>query len=175
MTRNYNRGKVYKIFNDVDDMIYVGSTTKEFLSQRMAEHRYTYARKRCKKIKVYSHMIKLGIEHFNIVLLESYPCKSRDELCAREQFWKEKLNPKLNTRACFIPPEKRKDVNTAQTKKSKQRPEYKAKRNQKLKCLCGGKTTHQHRAQHLKSKRHTVWAIDNKQFNTYEKCFTERE
>ena len=41
---NYNNGKIYKIepINGEDGDIYIGSTTKEFLSQRLATHRGEY-------------------------------------------------------------------------------------------------------------------------------------
>ena len=35
---NYQEGKMYKIYNTVNDEIYIGSTTRK-LSERMAEHR----------------------------------------------------------------------------------------------------------------------------------------
>ena len=41
---NYNNGKIYKIENNIDDMIYIGSTTKQYLSQRMDKHRSSYKR-----------------------------------------------------------------------------------------------------------------------------------
>jgi hypothetical protein len=43
---NYNNGKIYKIepLNGEDGDIYIGSTTKKLLCQRMASHRYDYKR-----------------------------------------------------------------------------------------------------------------------------------
>ena len=45
MTRNYNKGKIYKIEpicdHDEGD-IYIGSTTKDYLSQRMVFHKGDY-------------------------------------------------------------------------------------------------------------------------------------
>ena len=35
----YSKGKIYKIYNDEDDDIYVGSTCCPLLSQRLAKHR----------------------------------------------------------------------------------------------------------------------------------------
>jgi len=161
--------------NDVDDLIYVGSTVKQYLSERMGTHRFQYNKPEHTGRKLYEHMKTIGIGHFKLIRLESYPCKSKDELRAREQFWKEKLNPQLNSITCYIPPENRKAVKLAQTKKSHQRPEYIARCRQKMKCLCGGKTTHEHRARHFRSKKHTAWSIDHGELNTYEKCFTKIE
>ena len=36
---NYENGKIYKIESHSGDMIYIGSTTKKYLSQRMDTHR----------------------------------------------------------------------------------------------------------------------------------------
>lgn len=37
---NYKNGKIYKIVSRYTDMIYIGSTTKKYLSDRMYTHRY---------------------------------------------------------------------------------------------------------------------------------------
>ena len=39
---NYQNGKIYKIQSHVGDKIYIGSTTKQYLSQRMDRHRNKY-------------------------------------------------------------------------------------------------------------------------------------
>ena len=39
---NYSNGKIYKIESHLGDKIYIGSTTKEYLSQRMDNHRGHY-------------------------------------------------------------------------------------------------------------------------------------
>ena len=78
---DYSKGKIYKILNSIDDEIYVGSTIKA-LSQRMAHHRMRL--KQLPHIKLYTHMIELGIEHFYIELIENFPCNDVYELRARE-------------------------------------------------------------------------------------------
>ena len=42
---NYSNGKIYKIESDLGDLIYIGSTTKYYLSQRMERHRFDYVRR----------------------------------------------------------------------------------------------------------------------------------
>ena len=39
----YQNSKIYKIYSDLGDKIYIGCTTKQYLSQRMASHKYNYA------------------------------------------------------------------------------------------------------------------------------------
>jgi hypothetical protein len=94
MTNNtYSNGKIYKIVNDVDDKIYVGSTTT-MLSKRMSGHR-----SKCKyepTRKIYAHFNEVGVHNFSIVLIELFPCNSKMELERRERFWIDELKPELN-------------------------------------------------------------------------------
>jgi hypothetical protein len=91
---NYQNGKIYKIVNDVNGMIYVGSTVK-LLCNRMSHHRTT-AREN-NNSKFYQYMRELGIEKFKIALIESYPCSSKEELHAKEDEYIRILKPELNT------------------------------------------------------------------------------
>ena len=84
----YQKGKIYKIFNNIDEEIYVGSTI-ERLSQRIAKHR-------CKceaqpHYKLYQHMATYGKHNFFIELIENYPCENKEELNAREGEWIRKI------------------------------------------------------------------------------------
>ena len=71
--REYN---VYRIVNDVDEKVYIGSTTTE-LWHRMSQHRAD-ARKG-EKSPLYEHMRKIGVEHVKIERI----CTS-DELHIKE-------------------------------------------------------------------------------------------
>ena len=42
--KNYANGKIYQIISHAGDKIYIGSTTKRLLSQRMEKHRSSYKR-----------------------------------------------------------------------------------------------------------------------------------
>lgn len=86
----YKNGKVYKIVSNKTDKIYVGSTCS-LLSKRLYGHRSSY------------EMFKRGIGHYitsfdilehedaEIILVENYPCKDKNELHARERYWIEKF------------------------------------------------------------------------------------
>ena len=78
---DYSKGKIYKILNNIDDEIYVGSTIKS-LSQRMAHHRMIL--KQRSHLKLYTYMIELGIDNFYIELIENFPCNDVYGLRARE-------------------------------------------------------------------------------------------
>jgi len=94
---NYANGKIYKIVNDVNDMIYIGSTTQS-LAKRWHCHKCD-AKTRNQKSKIYVAMREIGVEAFRIILIENYACSSKEELLAREQHHID-LN-KNNTYNCF--------------------------------------------------------------------------
>lgn len=93
MATNYSKGKVYKLVNNVDNEIYVGSTIQS-LTQRKAGHKRKAVD--VPNRRVYQHLNTIGWDNVEIVLIENYPCESKDELNARERYWVEELNPSLN-------------------------------------------------------------------------------
>ena len=93
---NYQNGKVYKIESSLGNKVYVGSTTKEYLSQRMDSHRSKYKQwklgKINNKIRAYELFEEYGFENCQIVLIESYPCNCKDEKNLREGHYIKELN-----------------------------------------------------------------------------------
>ena len=81
--------RVYKIVNDVDEYVYIGSTTKD-LATRLEQH-ITNA-ETGKEGKLYDHMRRIGINHFIMQLLKNVEMKSRYEF---EQYEIEKQDPNL--------------------------------------------------------------------------------
>ena len=97
---NYSNGKIYKIeaIDEVgcDGNIYIGSTTKQYLSQRMDSHRQDYylwkkGYTKVSKLKSFDIFEKFGVDCCRIILLETYPCKSKDELTSREAYYMKSL------------------------------------------------------------------------------------
>jgi hypothetical protein len=89
----YDQAKIYKIVpdcmqDDCDD-IYIGSTTKKYLCQRMSQHKYEYKKWKeghndCNKTNSYLLFEKYGLENCKIILIEEVSCASKDELKAKE-------------------------------------------------------------------------------------------
>lgn len=77
----YQRAKVYAIICKKTGRRYIGSTCEPTLAKRLAQHVQQF--KKAKKNITSFDIIKDG-DYF-IVLLESYPCNSRDELRMCEQ------------------------------------------------------------------------------------------
>ena len=78
---NYNNGKIYKIINSENKVIYIGSTTEK-LCRRYSNHKHK----------------AIGNK---IILLENYPCNSREELIKKEQELIEQFDNLLNKNRAF--------------------------------------------------------------------------
>jgi hypothetical protein len=81
---NYQNGKIYIIVCNITDECYIGSTTEPTLARRLAKHVKDYkVWKSGKSGKVYSYDI-IGRGDYQMLLIENFPCNSRDELTSRE-------------------------------------------------------------------------------------------
>ena len=86
-TKDFSKAKIYKIVSSQTDKCYIGSTIKEYLSNRLSAHKYDYKIwKEGKKNHITSFDI-LQYDDAEIILIENYPCKDINELRARERFW----------------------------------------------------------------------------------------
>lgn len=91
-------GRIYKIYNTVDDRCYIGSTTKS-IKRRLAEHRCLARRI---KTPFYKEMDKIGWGNTRVQLLEEYECKSKENLRKKEQHYIDEIRPELNTRNSYV-------------------------------------------------------------------------
>ena len=81
--KDFSKGKIYCIRNNINDEIYIGSTCQS-LSQRMAQHRRNLKCGNLGGMKLYNLMRDLGEENFYIELMEECPCENKDQLRKRE-------------------------------------------------------------------------------------------
>ena len=139
---NYADGKIYKLVNNVDDKIYIGSTCGT-LRLRKSKHKSELKNKKYPNRNVYKHLKEVGWENVEIILIENYECKCKDELHARERYWIDELKPELNKCRTTIT-----DV---------ERKEY---YRQKFNCECGGKYRKDNKTNHEKTKKHLKY-IEN--------------
>ena len=175
---NYQEGKIYKIVSNTDDDIcYVGSTTKKFLSQRMAEHRNSYKRWKNGKgdlVYLYKLFECYGIENYRIELLEIFPCNTKDELSKKEGQYITALNCvnkniagriknewRLDNKKIISDYEKQRyknDKNKIQTNVTnyynKNKNVINEQRKQKYTCQCGSNIRIAGKAEHERSKKH---------------------
>jgi hypothetical protein len=99
---DWSKSVIYRILcNDpviTDD--YIGSTTN--FIQRSSLHK-TSCEKYKTDIKLYSIIrIHGGWNNWKIVILEEFPCQSRQQLLIREQYWINNLHPRLNSMNAYI-------------------------------------------------------------------------
>ena len=96
---NYTNSKIYKLVNDIDDQIYVGSTTQS-LAVRKGGHK-RHARKYPDR-RVYSHLNAIGWDSVRIILIENVNCQNAEELRQHEQRHIDLLRPSLNRLSAHV-------------------------------------------------------------------------
>ena len=111
---NYQLGKVYELVCLTTGKRYIGSTTKRLLCMRLAEH-VAYLTKTTSST---ANQIIIG-GNYKINLLEAYPCNTKDELCAKEYEWINKLEC-VNIIKGFRTEERRKEYMKEYHKKQKE-------------------------------------------------------
>jgi len=79
---DYSLSKIYRLW--IGDLVYIGSTSRPRLSMRLGQHKTNYKQwvKTGKQYMTSFELFKVGMP--KIELIETYPCKSKDELHARE-------------------------------------------------------------------------------------------
>ena len=86
------KGKIYKIYNDVNDKLYIGKTL-DTIENRLKEHKKDSKRVRKEKRPLYNAINKYGAEHFYIELIEEVDLEL---LSQRECYWIEFYNTYYN-------------------------------------------------------------------------------
>ena len=84
---NYQQGKIYKIVCNTTGLVYIGSTAEPTLARRLAKHSSNFKGYQNGKDSFMTSFKVLENNNFEIILLESYPCTSKDELHAREKYF----------------------------------------------------------------------------------------
>ena len=92
MPINYDLGKIYKIICNETGLIYIGSTCQSTLARRLSSHvqKFKYWNDG-KHHFVTSFKIIEAENYYDIVLIENFPCKTKDELHSRERYYIELL------------------------------------------------------------------------------------
>ncbi len=142
---DYKNAKIYKIVDNTNGNIYVGSTTKQYLCSRLAEHKADMKRYEEGTLNLISssQIIKNG--DYSMVLIESFPCETKDQLRYRERYWTDNTPNCINIQNAIRTTE---DVNAYLRK-------Y---RKEKFICSCGKSLT----KGTLKSKHYqTKFHIEN--------------
>lgn len=144
---NYKDGKIYKIVDNTNGNIYIGSTSEPRLCRRLQKHKSSYKCYLNPNVKQ-GYMRSFDIiknNDYNIFLIENYPCDSKDELHSREQYYIDKLECINKANAYGINEEnikrlskkhsKIRDRTTEQYKKSHKKANDKYRKSEKYKIM----------------------------------------
>lgn len=177
---DYKLGKIYKIISDQTDKIYIGSTTKKTLAQRMAKHRNNYKGYLKGKYHYVTSFDLLKYNDAKIILIENHPCNNKDELRSREQYWID-INKEI-----IINGQNAYGRNKEKVKKFEQKEEVKQYRknwhrinnkmrlNTKILCdICYKKTDLTNLHHHKKTKKHLNCIALTKQIEETEKKYKD--
>ena len=82
----YKRGKIYKIISNQTNDVYYGSTVEPYLTNRLSGHRKCYKCWLNGKCNYTSSYEIVKFEDAKIILVETFPCDTKDQLLAREQY-----------------------------------------------------------------------------------------
>lgn len=165
---NYQEAKIYKIINDeMEGLVYYGSTCNTF-AKRLSTH---------KKNRDCTSRVLFEYGKPQMILVEKYPCNDKMELKQRERYYIENnecVNKCIPNRTQKEYKEDNKEQISLQKKEYYQdnreqfllqqkeyRENNKEQINKKTECDCGGKYTHNHKARHLKSKKHQAFISSN--------------
>jgi group I intron endonuclease len=158
MSQDFSKAKIYKITNDFNDDVYVGSTC-DTLIKRFSSHKNN-SKKECKKnYLLYRLTNEIGFERFRIDLIEDYPCEDKQTLRFREGYWIRQigtLNKKIEGRTKQEYNKEYYDEN--KEKKKKYYKEYYDENKEcilkKTTCDCGCILRKADLNRHRKSKKH---------------------
>lgn len=174
---DYSKGKVYKLWSPLGDLIYIGSTTQS-LSKRLGGHRGSFKMNKGTTSKYLFE--EYGIDQVKIELIENCPCNSKMELMRREGYFIKTLNCVNKTIPGRDKDEKLVVRRLIKYKSYHNNPEWKRKQQTatknwhdnnkqrvldnfkrwaclKYECHCGAVITQGHKAEHEKTKKHKKW------------------
>jgi hypothetical protein len=86
MGQNFQNAKVYKITNDYNNDIYVGSTCNTLI-KRFSYHKNDCKKERVQNMPLYALMKQIGFQRFRIQLIENVECEDKYMLRQREGHW----------------------------------------------------------------------------------------
>ncbi len=172
---DYSKGKIYKIIDNTNDNIYIGSTVKK-LSRRLTNHRADYKRYLSGKTSYISSFDIIKNGDYDIILIEDVPnCQNIEQLKKKEREYIDKfdcVNKYIPTRTKkesdkiyrYNNKEKKEEYNQQYYQKNKDYFKEKKEEYNKIQyhCECGGKYRLSNKSAHLKTIRHKNYSI-NKQ------------
>ena len=84
---NYQLGTIYRIVCNTTGLTYYGSTCENTLARRLSKHKALFKLYLNGNFSYITSFELLKNNNYEIILVESYPCNSKDELHSRERFY----------------------------------------------------------------------------------------
>lgn len=165
----YQRAKIYKIIDNTNDDVYIGSTCEPTLARRLVQHRADYKKYLKGKTNYTTSFKIIANGDYDIVLIENYPCNSKDELYARERYWTQNtkcVNKIKNQGLLKELGKKEYDKFKGKLYRSKNAEKIKACKGKKVTCIWGVTYTHDHASRHKRSKHHQSYVKMVEQYDT---------
>lgn len=145
-------GKIYKIVDNTNNNIYIGSTCEPTLLKRLNKHKSDYKRYVEKGIKYTTSFEIIKNNDYKIELIEEILCENKFILHEKERYWIENTN-------CI---NKYKPNSYLEKGKQKYNKEYKEIHRlihgTKI-CDCGGEYKFGQQSKHNKTKKHTNYLL----------------
>ena len=83
MSQDFTKAKIYKITNDFNDDIYIGSTCNS-LTRRYIQHKSDSKNEKIQHRPLYKLINEIGFDRFRIELICDYPCEDKYQLRQKE-------------------------------------------------------------------------------------------
>jgi len=158
MSQDFKAGKIYKITNDYNDDVYVGSTC-DTLVKRFSSHKSNRNSETKKNRPLSMLMNEIGIDRFRIELLEDYPCEDKYQLRQREGHYIREIGT-LNMLVAGRNKRENYQENREETliknkeRYDKNREKYLERMNEKVICECGCVISRTNLKRHQLSPKH---------------------
>ena len=150
MENKYSRGKIYKIVDNTNGNIYIGSTI-ETLKERLRKH---IQKKDCACKNIFEN------DDYKIELIKDYPCESEEELNIEEQKYINEIDC-INKNRAYRTEEEEKEYKRGYRKEynkkyyEKNKKEYNEKRKEKILCNdCNSMIRKSDISAHRKTQKH---------------------
>ena len=150
---DYSLGKIYKIICHKTGLIYIGYTCEPTLARRLVKHRAEYVQYLKGKKRYVTSFKIFENEVYEIVLIESCSCKSKDELHRRERFYIEN-NVCVNK---YVPGRTAKEYYEIKKDKIKEYGETNKDKSREFREANKDKKKEYDRLRNLKDKNKTRW------------------
>ena len=174
---DYSKTIIYKIVsNDLNiNDVYVGHTTNFIKRKAHHKSRCNNINDKCYNLKVYKTIRENGNwDNWNMIEIEKYPCNDINEACARERYYYELLNAKLNIKYPgrnqqeyqklykqeYYEDNKDKIKDKVKKYREDNKDKIKERKSKVCICECGCEYTHDHKSRHLKSQKHQNLMIE---------------